>query len=288
MRSAPVLTLFLVASLVGLSGCTGNEAATVAGPAQISQPDEGKGQVVVTIIDDTDTPIQGAQVAIVDVTPPLETLTDDVGVAVFNNLDPGPHSVAATKLGYSQAVSSVQVGDGETVAAELRLRAIEIRGAPYHAMQIGQGYIACGLYTPAVTVSNLNVCAWDTNHRPRFEFQADRAGLEGVLQEVVWARSSGVTSEKLIVYLWYKPVCNPTCSGTKEYGAANAGSPVRVYSDLSGEKFEEEKVPLASMTFVGGKSPEVVFVFQQRISHYVTTFYNAQGDPGNYTAIPAQ
>jgi hypothetical protein len=270
-----------------LAGCTeGTTSPAQVGPREVPMPQGDEGQVRGFVTDDSGLPVPEAQVALLGVEPARSVVADATGMYVLAGLSPGEYQVAAGRLGYDSKVVRALVKPGEVTQVDFMLRAIAAAAETYSTTIIGQGYIACGAYLYLVTISNLNVCAWDTNHKPRFEFSVARDNLKGIVQEVTWTKSSALTSDKLIVYLWYKPVCNPTCSGTKQFAADNARSPIRQYGNLEKETFEEDPVPLASMTFVGGSGVEVVFVFQQRIEHYITAFYNGHGDLETFTALP--
>lgn len=137
-------------------------------------------------------------------------------------------------------------------------------------------------------MSNLNACPWDTNHKPRYEFTVQRPTTWGVLQELVWQKSQALSTDVMYLYLWYKPVCSPTCSATTSIHETAGKTPVRVYSDLRKFKAEENPYTLSSMSFVGPNEGRPAVVYQQKLTHYVTLFYEMKGNAESYTGIPDQ
>jgi hypothetical protein len=283
VRTQTVLaTLILCASL---AGCVDGGPSGTPGPGFEEQRTD-LGAVRGIVVDDSQAPVKGAAVGIVELE--RETQTDDAGFFQISNIEPGSYSLASQKLGFKSHGMKITVAAAETLDVTITLEPVAVSLEVRTELVIGSTYIACGGYFVLVTLSQNNVCAFDTNHNPKFEFEAKAADLKGIMQELVWDRTSALTAERLSAELWYKPVCNPTCNGEKEYSATSSTSPIRQYIDLSREKFAEDLIPLASMNLPASGGTAVYVIFQQRTTHYVTIFYNQHGNTDDYTNIPDQ
>lgn len=291
-RSALVFTLALV---VVLSGCaekadpkvnptTGNATVSVANEA----PKDQTGKIIGTVTDDEQRPVPGAQVALLEAAIEAVAHTDESGGFALEGVPPGEHTVAAQKIGYESRSIKVTVVAGESTEVQVALIPVLDPDEAFHETLLGEGYIACGFFIGTVSVTNLNACAWDANHKPRYEFVAKRDGLKGVLQEVVWEASGPANAKKLQVSLEYKPTCDPTCSAEKTFKETSGESPVRQYIALDKQGLTEPEIPLASMTFVTGSAEEPAVAYQQPVKHYITIFYGAHGNLETFTAIPPQ
>jgi hypothetical protein len=132
---------------VFLAGCTGSSASPNAQPQASSiveatgEPLADAGSIRVTVVDDSALPLAGATVGVTDLA--LNAVTDPTGVAVFTNLAPGMHQIAAARLGYSSAAKAVSVEAGVEAATTLSLVAIVVE-IPFHET-FGplQGYFDC-------------------------------------------------------------------------------------------------------------------------------------------------
>jgi hypothetical protein len=270
-----------------LAGCVGSQgqADAARGPqAPKAATDDPSANVRGLVVDDSQKPIADADVALLDID--KVTKTDATGAFAFASVAAGPHKLATQKLGYESVARNIEVG-ADGVQLQIVMVPVAVAQDVYAQLLIGQGYLACGAYLTVVTISNLNVCPWDTNHKPRYEFPVDKATSKGVLQEITWSNSQALSTDTYYVYLWYKPICNPTCNPTKKISEMSGKNPVRQYSDISKFKADEDPFILSSMTFVGpDQGKPVALVYQQKITHYVTVFHNGQGDPDKYTAVP--
>jgi hypothetical protein len=287
MYSLSIATLFLVTALAGCVQSDGTPSDTPGGVGPAAELEQDKGGIEGVVVDDSLSPVGGVQIALLSVDPPAESRTDETGAFRIVNVEPGKHELVVQKLGYESAAKVVTVEADQMAQVQVTLMPIAV-AEPRTEYLIGEGYFACGAYILGVlTWGNLHACVWD-NHQPRYVFEADRDELMGVMQEIVWEQTSALTAEKLITSLQYKPVCDPFCEAEESWEGKNDPSPVRSYIELDkwAPKAEEDPIPLASMTFPGGDGPELVIVFQQRITHYITIFYGVHGDLDTYTGIP--
>lgn len=245
---------------------------TGTGPEKI---EAGLGGISGTVTDDDLTPVAGAEAAILEQTDIPTVRTDEAGSFVFGNIEPGKYTVAVQKLGFEAAVRQVTVAEDAVADITFALIPIAVREDPYYTALIGEGYFACGAYLVVTSWGNLHACVWD-NHQPRF------------MQEIVWTQASALTAEYLQVRLQYgEPVCNPFCSNDEIFGARTTTSPSRQYHDMEDElqKFDGAPDTLSSLTFPDGEDTPVL-VFQQRMTHYITLFYNEPSDLDAFTGIP--
>jgi hypothetical protein len=285
IRVSSVVMVFAVAAFAGCVGSDGPGSA--AGGGDVPQELESdKAGVEGTVVDDSLSPVQGAEVAIITKDGPVGTMTDEAGAFRLVNLEPGKHQVLVQKLGYESGGRPVTLAAGEVAEIQITLTPIAV-AEPRTEFLIGEGYFSCGAYLVVTSWGNLHACVWD-EHKPRYSFEVGLTDFRGVMQEVVWTQSTALTSESLAVRLQYgSPVCDPFCAESNMYADVTGTSPVRVYSDLEGDldDFDEDPVPLSSLTFPDGDETPVI-VFQQRMTHYITIFYGEHGDLDAYSGIP--
>lgn len=283
----------LVALGVVFSGCVASDASgqpktDSVDPSVVAPPSDSEGQIRGTITDDSLAPIAGAQIGILNSDPQVVVTTNAAGQFAMVGLLPGTYAVAAQSLGHESATRSVEVVAGEATEVNFVLTPVAVASEARYQTLIGEGYFACGAYLVVTSWGNLHACVWD-NHKPRFLFEVDRTGLMGIMQEIVWVQSSGLTSQELLIRLQYgSPVCNPFCSEADTFAEDEGPSPVRVYSDMEGEldEYGDENVhQLSSLTFPGGEDTPVL-VFQQRMTHYVTIFWGEGSDVDEFSAMP--
>lgn len=265
--------------VVALSGCVaeqaGDAADSASGPGDVAGSDTGA--IAGVVVDESLTPVPGVQVALLN-DESVAKVTDESGAFEISGLAPGTYTVAVQKLGYDSGVKKVSVQAGETAEIQFTLTQVRVLVEAYTELLIGEGYFACGAYTPVVTWGNLHACVWD-EHKPRYRFEADKTHFMGILQEIVWEQNTALTAEKLLTSIQFNPVCDPFCGSDESWAGQNSPSPARAYVEMDdfAEDVEEDPIPLASMTFPGGDGAEVVIVFQQRMTHYITLFYGEHG-----------
>lgn len=293
MRFASVLLLFGVL----FAGCVGSDANPDGVPAQpdpgsIPPPSDTEGQVRGVVTDDSLAPLGGAQIGILDSDPQVVVSTNNAGQYALVGLLPGTYTMQFQKLGYMTVTSQVDVKAGEVTEANALLTPISINtDEARHFTIIGEGYFSCGAATDVIDWGNLHACVWD-GHKPNVTFEAPK-NLVGVMQEVVWTQSSGLTSQLLSVSLIYGQACTPFCEVAHEFNDEEGRSPVRMYTDFTEDGIQdiindipEDPMPLKSVTFPADGEESAVVVFQQRMTHYITLFWGEGETLETFSAIP--
>ncbi len=282
MERSGSIGVAVVSLFAALAGCASSEG----GDGLPEGVDPDLGSIHGFIVDESNLPVATAQVWLAELIE-VAGWSDDDGSFSLWNVPAGTYKVSAGRIGYDGAFKDVTVADGQRVEEVLlEIATIPDPATPFYVPFTGEGYIACGFKAATVTVSNINVCAFDANHKPQIDFPVKASdGLTTVVQEFVWEQSSVATGSGLAVYLWKNPNCNPPpCGPENEYGAAGGESPLRLVvgnltnplSSRRGINADGETL-LSSMTFVGGGL--VVVQLQQRVTHYITVFYNGEPDP---------
>ena len=304
---AVVWLAVIVAGCVAEGESTGqNDAGSGPNPRDLPPPDENEARIIGTVTDDSLAPIAGAQVGIIDSDPQIVVTTGADGRFALVGLSSGTYTLGFQQLGYTSVTRQVEAQAGQTAEVSVALVPIAVEtGESRYFTVIGDGYFACGAHVWYVVGSlawgNLHACVFD-NHKPNISFEASKMGLGGIMDEVMWSQSSGLTSQRLAVSLGYRQVCNPFCSNAATwdsddgYGDSVSASPVRFYvpfDDEEKEKVEEDPMPLKSITFPNRDDQPAVIVFQQRMTHYITMFWgpppaDEEGMMEAFTAIPDQ
>lgn len=291
----------LVALFLGLAlaGCLGGDDASgsaaapnPSGPANLTQAkEEGKTLIAGFVLDEAQLPIPNAEVGLLH-TEIRTQYTDEGGLFVFADLAPATYTVVASKLGFDAVQRVVELGAGEQVEdLEIVLPPMAVPLEPYWETFIEEGYIACGAKIATVTISNINVCLFDDQHKPQVDFAVKGGNnLVAVQLELEWQETSGVTGAGLRLELWKNPNCIPSpCAPDVEYpGDATGPSPLKLVVGSNSAPIREGIAPegetlLSSMTFTDGDDP-VVLQFQQRVTHYISVWYN-QAPPEDFTLI---
>ncbi len=141
-------TLLLTALMIGigLAGCVGGDDAGPQGDDAPTGPqfNEDTGAVRGTVTDAELLPLEGAQVAILNLDTGISTTTDDAGTFTLSNVPPGTHTLAVQKLGFESQAKKVDVQAGDETFVELMLDPVPVE-EPYveslpHAGQYGIGF----------------------------------------------------------------------------------------------------------------------------------------------------
>ncbi|MBI2077350.1 MAG: carboxypeptidase regulatory-like domain-containing protein [Euryarchaeota archaeon] len=293
---AGTLVLALVLTTMTWAGCV-DEATGKSGPSVgAPPPDDDTGQIVGTVTDDSIVPLAGVAVGVLQgPTTGAEATTNDAGAYVLTGLLPGSYVIVAQRLGYEAASRSVAIEAGQRTEVSFTLKPVPVAGEALQQTLRGEGYFACGAYIFGVlTWGNLHACVWD-DHKPRYNFNVAKTSLRGIQLEIEWKQATALTSKKLFSYLQYKPLCDPLCSFEAQFAAQKGTNPIRHYAPMEKnlKALKEDPAPLSSMTFPAGDGAELVVVFQQRMTHWVTIFW---GEPClmteedqvacDYTALP--
>lgn len=290
----------VLASLV-LAGCLGGGSpgpAQVGGPGKIGADiSDTTGAIRGLVQDDSLLAVEGATVTITELE--ARATTDAQGRYVLANLPPGFHRVIASRLGFDTQFQRVEVRVREYAEHSFVLKAVPPLQEAVIEKIIREGYIACGVHYVVGVISNTNVCAWDTTHRPQIDFDVEKArSPAAIVLELQWTRSSGATGDSLAYGLWKDPGCQPPpCEGGNQIAGVEGKSPLKLV--VKAKSFErrmnaEGATTFSALTFVGqgeNLAPGVpvskpVVVFQQRVTHYISVFYNAEPD-ANYSLISA-
>lgn len=270
-------------ALLLLAGCAAEPASDPANAAETPNPD--KATIEGTVLNDEQQPLVGAEVGLLEAATPRSQTTGPDGRFLFTGLEAGTYTVAANLLGYKSQARQVELAEGATQGLTLLLEPVPVTDAGFKHRLEGQGYVACGLAVLVVTVTNLNMCPWDAQHKPQYDFKFARPGLVGVMQEVTWTKTHALGATVFRMELAYKRACTPTCSSEKSFGEVDGPSPLRQYVGVKGTV--DDPLPLSSVTIMEPQdTPPAAFVYQQRFTHYITGFYHEAGSLDTFTAIP--
>lgn len=294
-----VCSVFLIAGCV--AGTEAGDLSTQAGgpdPGTLPPVEDDEARITGTVTDDALVPVAGAQVGILNLDPQVVVSTNAAGQFALVGLAPARYTIGVQQLGYQSVTRSVEAVAGQTVDMQLVLTPLPVETGESRSFTIiGEGYFACGADTPVVTWGNLHACVFD-NHKPNISFDAPKASLSGIMDEIRWSQSSGLTSQSLSAWFSYGHYCTPFCGEAERwdsddgYGDHVSSSPVRFFvpfDDKEKEKVKEDPMPLKSVTFPDRDGEPVVLVFQQRMTHYITMFWGPLEEETvleKFTAIP--
>lgn len=270
------------------AGCVSSPAPSAGPDATIDvQVDSSTGAITGLVQDDSLVPLAGVTLGILEKN--IETTSGKNGEYSFNALAPGTYRVVATKLGYQTTAKAAEVRAGQVSPLNLIMTPVATLKDPHVETIIAQGYIACGFATPVVVVSNTNVCAWDTNHKPQIDFDVVKAkDPKAIVLELTWQRATSATATDLAYGLWKDPGCQPPpCESANRISEVDGESPLQLV--VLEKQFDKKLNPegptrFSALTFVG-TSQAVVVVYQQRVTHYISIFYDAE-PAADFTAIP--
>ena len=124
----PALILLFAGAFSGCLSQAGSPAS--ASPTASATQDVGDsastgGSIQGSVVDDEQTPVAGAMVALIRLD--VEATTGDDGSFQFNNVPEGSHDLIAQRLGYESHGQKVQVVTGETTKVQLILVPVEIK-----------------------------------------------------------------------------------------------------------------------------------------------------------------
>lgn len=143
-RTKPILLVAIMLG-VGLAGCLGGgETSTPQDDAQGPQFSDETGAVVGLVTTQDQLPLEGAQVAIINLEKELVATTSDSGQYTLSDVPPGTHTVAVQKLGFESKAQKVDVVGGEETRLDVALEPVPI-DEPWaeslpHAGQYGIGF----------------------------------------------------------------------------------------------------------------------------------------------------
>jgi hypothetical protein len=277
-----------------LAGCAGGQSGGGPASAETSAPAPEVGRVAGRVLNEEFLPVVGAEVAIR--THAIVSRSDEGGNFVLRQVPAGSHVLEVSALGYLGAQRTIRISDSEVIEdVELVLSPTRPPLEPFDVKMRYESFLSCTLSAGSLYSSYYTqFCGFDPNNQPHFVFPVDvKAGLVAVLLEMEWMPNMGLDGEELRQSLWN----NIECSGIRcqpdkfdmdVYGETQGPSPLRkVYGSweapLRRGLSATEPDTLVAIALIK-KSDSPSFVFQQRVTHHVTVFYNSEPDP-DYTAL---
>ncbi len=265
--------------------------------------DEGKGVIRGVVVDQTIRPIAEATVAMQDGS--QEVTTNQNGLFVLSNIEPGNHFLTVSKTGYSKVQQNVEVeaGVGEPPAVRVLLERLE-GTEPYIIPDHYQGWVACEY----LIGFDLRPCDFGTEHFGEPDstvyFAIDPRQPEWVQMEIFWEHTQefgkrmtmtmGACGDQYCsIYdedamlcqtwgpssLWCKVGLEEVIRGGAGYGgqginetALGHGKAAGIGLDMSADcqACTPEATPYC------GDACGVGIILQQTFDAYVHTFYNFQ------------
>lgn len=223
MRTAFLLSVLALTTVFAGCAGSGGKAGATDGPSSVveasGEPIPDAGALRVQVVDDSVAAIEGADVAIVELS--LQARTDADGQAVFNNLAPGTYTVAAQKLGYTSVVKKHEVVPNEEATITLNLVAIAIAEPFPEVLGPFQGYFDCRLGIALQTGACVPLAAANGNDKSAFEFTMYNETIAWV-GEMKWGQGSFATSQQLRMSFSYNER-----DSTHWFCTNTSGSPVR-------------------------------------------------------------
>lgn len=202
MRAA----LMLTATMLLLAGCSGGKGPN---PEVDDVPDLGLQATSTTgvlrgvVVDEAIRPIAAVAIELRGGNDAVQTATSsDDGFFGFDGLAPGTYFVAASKLGFSAAQSSVEVvaGDSEPPIVRLQL-ATDASTLPYYVLTPWEGYLQCGLSVIALCGAGTDVPMVGNVTNDRFAATVVVEGVPLFIQsEAVWTPTTSASDE---LWLWH-------------------------------------------------------------------------------------
>lgn len=284
-RMTPVALLALAS--LALAGCSGGggEAGEGGFEEGFEETDvaRGKGLIRGVVLDPAITPVAGATVKLA--ASGQEAKSDDGGLFLFPDLEPGTHFLEVSKPGWTSTQQSVDVvadvAEPEIVKVLIqRIPGAEPRAASLHL----EGFISCSLGTP-VSFHNCN-----TTEPQQSALFADFEGAPSAVQtELIW-ESTQALGEWLYVI---NAVCEcggqvpPDAGDERRFDETDsATSPYIVRFDR--EWLEDNDAGGANAQVgvdvsASGPEPETTngsgLALNQNFDLIVTIFYNLEPDP---------
>lgn len=268
----------LAVALLALAGCTAVEegakkddqddpgtGSTPAAPASFT---ETTGGIEVTVVDESELPIEGAQVGM-DGLP--VGLTDAEGRVSINDVEPGAHDIAVAKIGFDSVARRVDVIVGEVTKLQVPLAAVEVI-VPFSDVLLFDGHILVGeafvdIVTGTMGLPGCQPC--------QFEINATYPGLMTLWFEITFQPTlPNPTGDRMGYQVW-------TLDGSGGLGDNLAsgnwrsGGHFRVDGDNWTEAQQFQLVNYCDALWV---------CVDQKFTNYVTRFFNEKA-PKEYSAI---
>lgn len=299
MRTPLVAALAL---LVLSSGCvTSQSAETAEGPIASGEAFEDAATISGIVVDDAQTPLQGAVVAIVALT--LQVETDAAGSFKFVNVPPGQHEVNAIKLGFESGGRRIDVEAGQQMTGVIITLSPMVIDSVYHET-VGPmaGFFGCMVGTPV----GITACTGDRFHNQpvattvfpdekRFlEFNMGANHWQTMIGESRWNQGSASTGQGMAIY-----PSHAKREGSHWWCEADGPSPLLFRYEKENEEgnictSQGEMEPAPSMDInplvvvadpgFGNVNTPVRLMVQQKFELMVTIFYG-EAAPANFSAL---
>lgn len=303
-----------------LAGCAASDGGPPAGsdgtgPVASGEPIPDAATISGLVVDDSQSPVEGALVAIVGLS--LQAQTGAGGAFQFANVPPGPHDVSAVKLGYASTAKRVEVAANQHLDGVLLVLLPIVIETVYHDV-IGpiSGYFECYFGSP----TTVTPCTGDTflhqvspdlnpsqtvfpNDKRRFEFMMSADHWATMVGESRWTPPAAATGAGMAIYPSFKerPDSHWWCE-------ADGQSPLRFRYEAQDVDLDNglsvctsqsnDHKPLPSMalnpliiaadagfgTFDDAERPPFRLLYQQRFEIMITMFYGEPA-PADYTAL---
>lgn len=278
-----VLSLILVATV--LAGCFGGDDSPQAENAADATVSDDLGAVTGRVLTADLTEVKQANVQLVDGSELVaETRTDDDGKYTLNNVEPGDYRLQVTAPCCREFVQGVTVQAGEVTSVDVQL--VRFTSAdlkiPYVEEFKWEGFLGCGVGTPAITLSACEDV--DPNDEP-MHFWEIKEGLQEIAIGMTWDAAGGLLGERLIIFV-ENLGCTSVCD--KEYARVGGESPVVFTVESPSDEWSFENVEGSrEMQYLVLPDFEPDFYYQQPFTVHYHLFYN-QAVPDGYDPIPDQ
>lgn len=260
---------------LGLAGCS-EETGPAETPDDFEQGfddldvDPDRGAVRGVVLTETIVPIAGATVRL---TPSdLTTTSNDDGLFVFADLEPGTYFVEASKPGFDTTQQGVTVAAGVDRPDVVKLiLPADPTSQPFTELQQWEGFLQCG--AGLGPVGSTNPCAF-TGSDNVHGFAVQRPP-DVVQVEMIWEGTNAFGDTLSVGLLRPGTISN--------FAGADSGSPAifqvnqTKLIDEMGDEFEEYTVRVFPGT-EGGSTVSVVV--EQRFTVFTTNFYGFEPDEG--------
>lgn len=277
MRGA--VAVLVVAVMAGLlAGCAGADETPQA-PADFTELDlkagTGKGVIRGVAVDDSIRPIAGVAITLGSGT--LATTTDEEGRFGFSDVEPGLHFVKASKPGYGETQSSVEVVADEAEPKAVLIALTRVPGTdPLVVLMEWNGFMQCS-FTIAIAFGTGCLLGDFTDDDSR-RFDAIDSTPTALQSELVWKPTQALGTNLCMRHYASEDIGGPVLMG-------DVCGPSPLVQQASGERLGETEVG------AGNGIERVVWVddfavdttagvaVNQAFDVYTALFYNIVPDP---------
>ncbi len=299
MKALRPLAAVLTLTTFALAGCSdgGGPATDAADDFQdldLVATDE-TGVIRGVVIDASITPVPNADVAVERPgAEPLTALTGADGLFGFDGLAPGSYFVKVQKAGYFDAQQSVEVVPDVADPPAVRIL-LELNEAtrPYVQTLVFEGFMECGLTSPAVGVSlcglvnsvgEIGGAPNATNEDSQVRYPLDRAPT-WTQSEMVWESTQAFGDELALLYSYGDCgegfYCDHESRGTSPVLlTANATMSQTLFDEEAGELYIRVFTDDVDATAVPGYLSGSGITFEQSFTIYTHVFYGYQPPEG--------